>query len=242
MPVFLIQSPIDPGGFFKISPQDLRHLRRVLRIKPGEVFEVRQPDGKKAIAILQARGRQTEGKIENIISEAAPSPLPLWLGVGMIRWPRMEWLVEKLTELGALRLSPLHLTHSQISSDISSGKIKRLIKISQESLKQCERLEPVRIDPPQNLKQFLKSVAAPVAQKWIFNEKLQRRQIPHATSLENFIFLIGPEGGFSSDEIELATQAGFQSVSLGPVKLRTETAAIYGACVLDALLARPEAR
>jgi 16S rRNA (uracil1498-N3)-methyltransferase len=246
MPVFIVQEQVDKQGLFKLNDQDFKHLTKVLRHQVGDLFEVLLPTGLRARAVLQGKGKKYFGKIEFIYEQKSTPRLPLWLGVGMIRWPRLEWLVEKATELGVRRLTPIRFKHSRFPSEknISQLKINRLDKISKETLKQCARPEAPQIDAPIDFEDWLKELRSqkgegPI-QKMILHEKISQPLLaPSLLSRDHeYIFLIGPEGGFSPHEIELAEREGFQSVSLGPVILRTETAAIYGACVVHLLFGR----
>lgn len=240
MAVFTVRSPIDPSGRFEISPEDLHHLTRVLRVRNGECFEILLPDGQRAEALLESEGRRRVGRLLRSLDTPPEKRLPLWIGMGLIRFSRLEWLVEKATELGVERVSPLLLSQGRFAKieEISVNKINRLQKIAQESLKQCERRVAPRIDPPQSLEAFLTEVSAESR-----SQKLMLEERSEATSLQegfgsgdSWVLLVGPEGGFSGLEKERAKAAGFAAVSLGPSILRSETAALYAAGALDFFL------
>lgn len=243
MPAFLLPRTPKATGIFSLSPSDLNHLRKSLRIKEGEVFKILLPDGRHGLAQLIRKAGKLQGKIEKLLGSIAPQGLPLWIGIGMVRWSRLEWFVEKATELGVARISPLLLARSRFSTHHSNffSKIKRLNKIAKETLKQCERPAAPRIDPPQNLDGWLASARdqKPLhCQRLLFNEKISSPQL-ETTFLKRkrqYLFLIGPEGGFTLEEIQNAEAEGFVSVSLGGPRLRTETAALYGICALDLFL------
>lgn len=232
MPVFPLSQIPDADGRLEISPEQERHLVRVLRIKPGADFEVSLPDGRKGIARLVAQGKSLHGVWLEESPEKAAAPLPAWLGIGLIKMSRLEWLVEKATELGVERISLLQLSQAGIakSESISPNKIERLKKISQETLKQCERNAFIQIDAPQGLDSFLKQVAseAEASTRILLKERsaapllseILKRKSPRR------VFLVGPEGGFSEKEAQLAEAAGFVAASLGPALLRSETAAL----------------
>lgn len=245
MPVFSVRGSINSQGGFEIGPEDLHHLTRVLRLKSGDKFEVLLPDGRKGEARLEGEENHLSGKILQLGAANPERILPLWLGVGMIRWSRLEWLVEKATELGVHRISPLHLSQGRLpkGESISNNKIERLNKISQETLKQCERSAAPVIDAPLSLEDFLQKVgfvSGPGVEKFMFRERyhgasLNDRLFSASTS---WVFLVGPEGGFSEAEIALAESRDFESVSLGPTVLRSETAAIYACSALDMVMAK----
>lgn len=239
MPVFPVRGALDAEGRFKIGPEDLRHLTRVLRLKSGDRFEVILPDGARAEAQLEGEGRHSFGRILKRISATAEFRLPLWIGIGLIRFSRLEWLVEKATELGVQRISPLLLSQGRFrkSDDISHNKIIRLEKIAQESLKQCERITSPRIDAPMDLHAFLKNVGEEVSHKWILEERSAAQHLCQAmVPGGRWTILVGPEGGFSEPEKSQALASGFLPVSLGATVLRSETAALYAAAALDFFL------
>lgn len=240
MAVFTVRSPMDSSGRFEISPEDLHHLTRVLRVRKGECFEILLPEGQRAEAILESEGRRLVGRLLRSLHTLPEKRLPLWIGIGLIRFSRLEWLVEKATELGVERLSPLLLSQGRFTKtdEISHNKISRLQKISQESLKQCERVVSPRIDPPQSLEPFLAEVSSNSRYKKLILEE-RSEAISLQESLEpggSWVLLVGPEGGFSEQEKAKAKDAGFAAVSLGPNILRSETAALYAASALDFFL------
>lgn len=242
MPLFRIKNEISPKDTFPLSEGDLHHLQKVLRIKLNDRFEIISPSGQRAEARLIQEDKTILGKVDKLLPFIPIPQIPLWVGIGMIRWSRMEWFVEKATELGVARITPLSLGRSRFDAEDDKliNKIKRLKKISEESLKQCERNEALQIDSPQTLNQFLQLCAdtSDPSQNFLF---LERSQAPIFSEkiLEikpHYRFLIGPEGGFAPKEITEATKAGFTPVSLGLAPLRTETAGLYGTCVLDTFL------
>lgn len=237
MPVFPVRQAPDAEGRFEIAPEDLRHLSRVLRLKPGDRFEVSLPDGGRAEACLEGEGRRRVGRILQRLASQPETRLPLWIGLGLIRFSRLEWLVEKATELGVERLSPLLLSRGRFkkSDEISENKINRLEKIAQETLKQCERIASIRIDPPMDLRSFLKLSGEDAARRKLLLEE-RSRALPLREAIGDagaWAILVGPEGGLSPEEKSLARGAGFTPVSLGATVLRSETAALYAAAALD---------
>ncbi len=237
MPVFSVRQAPDAEGRFEIAPEDLRHLSRVLRLKPGDRFEVSLPDGSRAEARLEGEGRRRVGRVLQHLASFPETRLPLWIGIGLIRFSRLEWLVEKATELGVERLSPLLLSRGRFgkSDEISDNKISRLEKIAQETLKQCERITSPRIDPPMDLESFLKLSGKDADRCKLLLEERSRavRLRAGIGDAGRWAILVGPEGGLSSEEKSRAYAAGFAPVTLGTTVLRSETAALYAAAALD---------
>lgn len=237
MPVFPLRQAPDAEGRFEIAAEDLRHLSRVLRLKPGDRFEVSLPDGSRAEARLEGEGRRRVGRLLQRLASQPETRLPLWIGLGLIRFSRLEWLVEKATELGVERLSPLLLSRGRFgkSDEVSENKINRLDKIAQETLKQCERIASPQIDPPMGLEAFLKLTAEdPARRKLLLEERSRATPLREAMgNAPTWAILVGPEGGLSPEEKSRAREAGFTPVSLGATVLRSETAALYAATALD---------
>jgi len=243
MPAFLIHGEIDPEGRFEIRSEDVFHLTKVLRVREGQNFEVLLPGGGKGWAVLKRRGSRYVGKLKILLPVQAAPPLPLWLGMGMIRWARMEWLMEKATELGLHRLSPVKLQRGRLpkGESVSPQKMKRLHKIAEETQKQCERIGGPRIDDPMSLGDFLelqRRESKGNGQRLLFRERIPEPPFFRALNpkAESFVFLVGPEGGWSLEERRLAQVGGFEEVSLGETPLRSETAALYGIAALHFFL------
>ncbi|HEX5034053.1 MAG TPA: RsmE family RNA methyltransferase, partial [bacterium] len=232
MPVFPLAQTPQPDGRFEISAEQRHHLLRVLRLKAGATFEVSLPDGRRGQARLVASGDSLHGLwIEDSALSSTPS-LAAWLAIGLIRMSRLEWLVEKATELGADRLSLLRLSQGSLpkSESISINKINRLKKISQETLKQCERSTFMRIDEPESLEEFLDrlDIEAPSSSRILLRERAKLPLLSQVLEKKAgmTILLVGPEGGFSDRECRAAEKFGFEPASLGPALLRSETAAL----------------
>lgn len=244
MPVFRVQSLPDSTELFEISPEDLKHLTRVLRVGEGRDFEIILPNGPKAVAKLVSAEGRYRARLQKILPEKPETRIPLHLGIGLVRWARVEWLVEKLTELGVESVSLLTLRHCRVSKQdtLSPHKLQRLLRIAEETLKQCERsrVPEIRV---LSLEEYLESLASrEPLRKILFDEKLKEPKFhPDALSKNGhldsrYAILIGPEGGFAEEERSLAEKHGFQGVSLGETLIRAETAGLYAACVLNSIL------
>ncbi|MDX1387500.1 MAG: RsmE family RNA methyltransferase [bacterium] len=238
MPVFLIKNHPDPTGFFSLDQETLHHLRDVLRLGSGDPFQISLPDGCRAKAELVYKEQRWKGRVLEMEGQNVSPLLPLEIGVGMIRWPSLEWLVQKSAELGIEKLSLLILKHGKYSfrKPVSPQKIARLVKISCEAMKQCEGLRPPEISSPRELKPWLESTAGHRGPKLLFLER--SAQLPRGPDLfqkgKPHLFAFGPEGGFAGTEIELLEKHGFIPVSLGPRILKTETALLVAISLFDA--------
>ena len=211
------------------------HLARVLRAQPGQIFDV-VANGflRRATVVNVSEQEVTFALGEELETEAA---LPIHLLLAIIKFDHYEWGLEKLTELGAARLTPViarrtekHLAHA------ASKRAERWRRIALESAKQSRRSDVPQLDDPLPLKQALAQITAPT--KLLLAETEQENSL--AAVLKNppeqIALAIGPEGGWTADEMQLFTDNGWRHVTLGPRILRAETAAIAALSICSALI------
>jgi 16S rRNA (uracil1498-N3)-methyltransferase len=218
-----------------IAGSDTHHIRDVLRMKTGDRLELFDDGGKlhtariKSISkdaisldILSSRDCENDMKVKITLAQALPKS------------QKMDWVIEKCTELGVNRIIPV-LTERTIAK---SAKLDRWRKIAKAAAEQSGRPTLPKITPLINFYDVLKlgsqfdlSLLA-----WEMEKKRSLKQIltaPPPLRFSNILITVGPEGGFSPEEARLAKEAGFISVSLGKRILRTETA---GMAVLSILM------
>jgi 16S rRNA (uracil1498-N3)-methyltransferase len=210
----------------RIDGEEFSHLTHVMRKKTGDIIRVIDGMGAAYDVCLEtiARGTAT-GKILTMLQHHNEPGIDLTLAVGILKNPsKFDFLVEKITELGVKEIIPL-LTERTIPSH---AKIDRWQKLALAGMKQSGRsyLPIVRELTP--LEQFLQSKPRFDA-LFVAHEKAAGSPTHARQSLRSAIVLIGPEGGFSDDEINRCSQAGFQQLYFGERRLRTETAAIVAA-------------
>jgi 16S rRNA (uracil1498-N3)-methyltransferase len=151
------------------------------------------------------------------------------LALALLKNPRFDWVVEKVTELGASRLTPLTCVRS-IPSGQGALKKARWARLSEEARKQCGRPEPLIIDEPQSLIKFLdQSLSGPTLLLDFNGEPWPTEAAFHS------VVIVGPEGGFTEEEKALIVDKGFRPVNVGSVRLRAETAALASMVLLAAL-------
>ncbi|MFL2596819.1 MAG: RsmE family RNA methyltransferase [Flavobacteriaceae bacterium] len=203
---------------------DSKHLIKVLRKKQGSEIKITDGKGIEWTGIVTFLNQQ-KVLVEKIdaIKHKLPKKL-IHLAIAPTKSnERMEWLVEKLTELGIASITPIICTHSERKVI----KIERLTKIAISALKQSNQFFLPEIKPVISFKNYIqalknKAIIAHCHPTQKIN--LSKYIIP-----ENEISLcVGPEGDFSTEEIKLATLSGITPVSLGKQRFRTETAGIFG--------------
>jgi 16S rRNA (uracil1498-N3)-methyltransferase len=220
----------------ELRGEDARHLARVLRAEPGQLYEL--SDGTDVylaeIAAVET-GRVIFRVIERV--DTPPAPLRLTLFPALVKFDRFEWLVEKATELGVAAIVPVNAARSGKGLAEAAGKrAERWRRIARESSRQARRLGPPEIGETQPLAE---AVAASGGLCYFLDENPGPpplvAAIPQAAerrSSDSVALLTGPEGGWTDAERAIATAAGWAPVSLGPLILRTETAAITAAGII----------
>ncbi len=221
---------ITPNAFCTLDAEESRHAVRVLRLREGDELNV--TDGRGNLyrcRIVTADDRACVIEAAEQEFSTLHSPFSIHLAVAPTKNPsRMEWLVEKAVEIGVGEITLLNCDHSERTF----LKTDRLEKLAVSAMKQSLHTLLPEIHPAVSLRDWLNSQFSIVNSqlKFIAHCEADKPRTPLATALKpgcDAVVLIGPEGDFSPEEIALALDCGFQPVSLGPSRLRTETAALY---------------
>jgi 16S rRNA (uracil1498-N3)-methyltransferase len=223
---FLSAAPRD--GRAVLTGDEARHLARVLRGKVGDAVDVFDGSGLAWPARIVAIGRDEVAlEVDDPVAEPAAA-VALTLAVALPKGERQKWLVEKLTELGAARLVPL-VTERGVAEATPSA-CDRLRRGVIEASKQCGRSRLMQIDPPRSIAELL-AQEPPDTRVVVAHPGAPPLVAAHAPRA---LGLVGPEGGFTADEIAAVEAAGGVRAGLGPHVLRVETAAIVLAVRLAA--------
>lgn len=215
-----------------LAADEARHLREVLRLKPGAEVSVFDGEGKEFRArVAQARRDFAELELEQEIEPARPeSPLRITLAVALLKGEKFDLVVQKATELGVAQIIPLITRYADIKLRDESDARKRVTRwqrIALEAAKQSGRA----LVPEITLPEQLTSVLRPSNPCYFFSEKGGHGLAPVET--DQITAIIGSEGGWTDEEIEGARAAGAQIVTLGGRILRAETAAIAVTALLQ---------
>ena len=237
MRFFFIEKPEPEGSILSITGPDARHIKTVLRMKPGE--EIGLFDGKgfeyEAKIIELSHGKVQVSLVRRFAS-TAESPLKIIAAQAFLKEKKMDGLVRQLSELGIVKWIPFIAERSVPRPDKKQllARMKRWGKIAKEALKQCRRGRIMEIGETVSFEEMLNQGQFCDLKFAFWEDELQP---VHANLLGsggpiNTVFaVIGPEGGFTQKEIEKAGDRGFITVGLGPRILRAETATV-AACVL----------
>ncbi|MGZ5194732.1 MAG: 16S rRNA (uracil(1498)-N(3))-methyltransferase [Ramlibacter sp.] len=226
MPRFYCPVPLASGQSLDLPPGAARHVQ-VLRLQPGTPITLFNGEGGEFDATIEQMGRRDVrvqvGAHDAVEREARHRVV---LAVGIPANERMDWLVEKATELGAAAIQPL-LTQRTVLRLTGERAAKRLAHwqgIAVAACEQCGRNRVPVIQPVQDFADWLRQLAgADDPARLILTLRPDARSLPEA-SAQGVTVLSGPEGGLSAGEEDAALRAGFQAVTLGPRVLRAETA------------------
>ncbi|MCB9040911.1 MAG: 16S rRNA (uracil(1498)-N(3))-methyltransferase [Lewinellaceae bacterium] len=223
------------GQMASLPEEEARHCIQALRHKVGDIIHI--TDGKGTLyeaRIVEAGRKQCKASIER----ALPSPVRrnhfLHLAIAPTKnIARLEWFLEKATEIGIDEVTPLICEHSERRK----LRLDRLEKVLASAMKQSLKVELPKLNAPALFDEFIRQPIEPGILKYIaylgpgVKEQLKGNYQPGS----GVCILIGPEGGFSPAEAQSAASAGFTPVSLGPSRLRTETAGIVACHTINLL-------
>lgn len=230
---------IDPrdidGPQATLAGPEAHHLRHVLRLTAGDEIELFDGSGAVYRATIKLMGKAIQLAIiaQHTI---APSQPVLVIAQGLLKGKKMDFLIQKATELGVSGFLPFHSAYCAVPA-VKDAKTSRWEKIIMEACKQCGRAIPLAVSDPLDFNGVL-ARGADYATKIIFWEKETTKHLhdlPDLSATPAIIALVGPEGGFSTEEINRATAAGFIPVSMGRLTLRAETASIAAMTLLQHL-------
>lgn len=221
------------GGAAELRGDDARHLTRVLRAQPGQLYEITDSRCAYLAEISQARG---DSVLFRVLEPVASPELSVSITVlaALIKFDRFEWIIEKATELGVERILPVETARSEKGLLAASAKRgERWARIAKESSQQSRRLRAPAILPAAR---FDTALATSAGHRFLLDEgdapPLVRVVPSPAERSASVALLAGPEGGWTALEHQEAIGAGWQPVSLGPYILRTETAAAAAIAII----------
>ncbi|HEY3916978.1 MAG TPA: 16S rRNA (uracil(1498)-N(3))-methyltransferase [Stellaceae bacterium] len=229
-----VETALAAGAVVELSPDQAHYLRNVMRLGEGEAVALfNGRDGEFHARLEHFGKRDARAVIETQSRDQTPEP-DLWLVFAPLKRARIDYLVEKATELGASALLPVMTQHTMVER----LNLDRLRAHAIEAAEQSERLTVPALHPPQSLTTLLSAWDA--ARRIMLCDESGTAP-PAAVALQGqsaqaWAVLIGPEGGFAETELDALRKLPFVSaVSLGPRILRADTAALAGLAVLQAL-------
>ena len=232
-----IDADCRPGASVDLDADRARYLTRVLRLHKGDALTVFDGRGSEFHATLDSA---TKNAATLSIGETAPKQtetnLRLHLVQGISRGERMDFVVQKATELGVKRITPVLTEYGVVKLDEKRAARRRdhWHKVAIGACEQSGRVRLPLIDQPVGLKAWFGRPPERVDTQVILRPGAERPLAALPGPPTKICLLIGPEGGFSDTEYADAAAAGFEAVSIGPRILRTETAAVAALAILQA--------
>jgi 16S rRNA (uracil1498-N3)-methyltransferase len=228
---YFIDAPISADRVILAGPE-AHHLIHVMRAAAGQRVVLFDGSGAEFPATVERVGRaDVELAVHSREEVDRELPLDLTLGVALPKGERQKWLIEKAVELGVTRIVPLS-TERAVAQPVESA-LARLRRSVIEASKQCGRNRLLVIDEPASWPDFVQGTKdAPCR---LLAHPQTKTGAPFGVPASAAVTLaIGPEGGFTAEEVALAVAAGWQLIDLGPRILRVETAAVFMAAMVAA--------
>jgi 16S rRNA (uracil1498-N3)-methyltransferase len=230
---FFIDAPLSLGQH-ELPEAQAHYIGRVLRHAVGDAVQLFDGSGREYLGELIEVGKKSvRVELRECVDGLAESPLRIHLGQGLSRGERMDWAIQKATELGASEITPIISARCEVrlKDERADKRMMHWRQVAISACEQCGRSVLPMIHPPLELEAWLQQIEAdlklvlhPVAEPWATH-----------TPPRSLAFLIGPEGGLSDAEVDQARGAGFESARLGPRVLRTETAPVVALSVAQQL-------
>ncbi len=234
----LVSGALINGAEFELEGDRARYLGKVLRSRVGDRLTVFNGEGSEWPATIIRIGKNNVTlELGESVDATAESPLKIHLVQGISRGDRMDFVVQKATELGVKRITPVLTEYGVVKLNTERAEKRRehWQKIANSACEQSGRTRLPLIDTPLPMKNWFGDKPAKVDAELILTPgaatPLASLEAPNTKAC----VLIGPEGGFSESEYADAEVSGFTAVSLGPRVLRTESAAIATLAVLQSL-------
>lgn len=217
-----------------LEPEPSHHLTRVLRMEIGDALVLFDGRGGEYPAEITAlKKKQVEVKTGELHEADCESPLQIHLGIAISRGERMDWIVQKSTELGVCAITPLFTEYTgvKLAGERADKKLRHWQQVAVSACEQCGRNRLPVVHPLLSLEDWLACTEAD--QKYVMHHRAKANDQADAHKPTSIALLVGPEGGMSDEEIASAEQVGFSSLRLGPRVLRTETAPLVAITIVQ---------
>ncbi len=242
MSYFIFDGVLKSGEEYELGGDESRHLIRSRRLRSGDRFLIQDYKGQRFEAVIIELNRKELTFIpEFSVATPLPSSLRLEILQALTKEKSIDWILQKSTELGVTRIDLFCGKHSPISFRILKRRnlLDRWNRIVLEASKQCGRQFPPDIFFHENLAKTLEKLTK-CPHSWLLSPGIENsvswKNIYKEEHVEmHHRILVGPEGGFHSDEIDLALRSGLIPIDLGPRIIRSETAVITATSILQFL-------
>lgn len=233
---FYIDHEVSLNSAVTLDEEVSHYISRVLRLKLGDQIYLFNNSGSEFIAnITDINKRTVITNVTDAIVDTNESPLQIHLAQVLGKGDKMDLVIQKATELGVTSITPLYSEHTVVKNvaDRSAHKLEHWQKIAIAASCQAGRNFVPNINTPAMLKNWLQECTS--STKLILHPDQSAQHLKEINFSTDITILIGPEGGFSNNELQQAQQHNFININLGPRILRTETAGLATIAVLQAL-------
>jgi len=235
---FYCPPPLPSGQTLELPPEAAHHASRVLRLRVNDPVQVFDGEGNALNAVIgEISGKRVVlEKLKPCPGEQPPA-LHIVLAQSMCSSEKMDWIVQKATELGAVEIQPVQSQRSvaKLTSERAEKRTEHWRSVIISACEQCGRNTLPQAYAPQDFGTWLGKMRDAAGTKFILHPEGAATLSQHPPLHGTVTLLIGPEGGFSEDELLMALRIGFIPILLGPHVLRTETAALAGITALQTL-------
>ena len=229
-------SPLSPGAEFALPEAAARHAVTVLRLQVGDTLNLFNGEGGEYQASLVAVSkREARVRLTEFHAAERESPLAITLALGISAGERMDYSLQKATELGVTAIQPLATERSvvKLAGERAGKRLQHWQHVVIAACEQCGRNRVPAVAPVQTLFGYLATADRRLRRLLLSPDAATPlKQVPRSAAV---VLLVGAEGGLAPSECEAAEASGFEPVSLGPRILRTETAPVAALAVLQSL-------
>jgi 16S rRNA (uracil1498-N3)-methyltransferase len=238
IPRVYVPQPLHPGREIDLPVQAGEHLVRVLRLERGHPLRLFNGDGNEYAGEIASLAKRGVTALVGAAAEAADreSPLRIKLAQGIARGEKMDWILQKATELGVARIVPLVTDRTEVKLDAERAE-RRLAHwqaVLGSACEQCGRNRLPELFEPIRLADWA-AQAAGTDELCLALDPLGATSLREVPAASHMTLVVGPEGGLSEHDLDTLAQAGFAGLRLGPRILRTETAGLAALAALQAL-------
>mgnify|MGYP000672002829 FL=1 len=238
IPRIFTDQPLSSGANLALTGSAARHLSSALRMSVGQEITLFNGLGGEFSATLTATAKsQVDVSLGDCREIDRESPLKLHLAIAVSRGERMDWIVQKATELGVTEITPLfsERTEVKLNGERLEKKLRHWQQVSISACEQCQRNKLPTINNARTLDQWLSQADGDSDHlKLVLHHRSDKTLAQHQTP-KSVCLLVGPEGGLSDTEISRAIDKGFAPLTLGPRVMRTETAPLASISIMQSL-------
>jgi 16S rRNA (uracil1498-N3)-methyltransferase len=233
---FFIDRPLNSVPL-TISGEDAHHISHVLRLQPGDKIILVAPENQTGLAVITGIGKDTiHLDLQEQIAEEREAKIQVTLVQGLPKSDKMDYIVQKAVELGVYEFIPAVTVHSVVKYDVHKKleKVKRWQKIASEAAKQCQRTTMPVVQAIKSLPEIIAGLDSDALIIMLYEGEAPQglKQTLREEAADKYVLLVGPEGGFSPEEVSLCEARGAHIVTMGRRILRTETAAVTAAALV----------